>query len=172
MMMAVRPFQHITVWGRSAKGTSEFSLWCREHLKLPVTITTTPAQAVQNADVICTVTASKEALLYCDDLPERCHINAVGASALGFQEISPEVYSSVDLFVDAREAVWNASTCLLNAKEQGFLTQDSLGTEIGELLALKKYPNAVTSQKTLFKSVGLAAQDLVFARAIVRKRNL
>ncbi len=167
LMMAVRPVRHITIWGRNEAGASAFAAWCREQLRLPVTIAPTPSAAVQEAEIICTVTSAKEPFLYYRDLPARCHINAVGASAPGFQEMSPDVYAGVALYVDSREAVWNASTCLIKAREQGLLSPDCLATEIGELLTEGDHNPHSAAPRTLFKSVGLAVQDLVFARAIV-----
>ena len=167
MMMAVRPLRHISVWGRSDTGTALFAAWCRQQSGLPVTVATTPAQAVSEADIICTLTASKAPFLHCRDLPARCHINAVGASAPGFQELSSDIYAAAELYVDSREAVWDSSTCLRQAKQQGWVSQETTGTEIGELLTAYLYPAPLTQQRTLFKSVGLAVQDLVFARAVV-----
>ncbi len=167
MMIEIRPIQHISVWGRSERGAVAFADWSLQHLGLPVTIARTPAQAISNAEIICTVTASKEAFLHSKDLPALCHINAVGASALGFQEIGPDIYAKVELFVDSRDAVWNSSSCLLQAKQQGFLLQDHMGVEIGELLKSDIQPTSSHPLRTLFKSVGLAVQDLVFAREVV-----
>ncbi|MGM3160255.1 ornithine cyclodeaminase family protein [Dickeya undicola] len=172
MMAAVRPLRHISIWGRHETGAAVLADWCRQHLALPVTVEMTPAQAISNADIICTVTASKEPFLHSRDLPARCHINAVGASAPGFQEIGPEIYAAAELYVDSRDAVWTSSTCLLQAKEQGFLPEVNMGIEIGELLTSDIHPTALKSQRTLFKSVGLAVQDLVFARAIVAQTKI
>lgn len=169
MMMEVRPFRHISIWGRSEVGASAFADWCRQHLDLSITVALTPAQAVSDADIICTVTASKEPFIYSNDLPTHCHINAVGASALGFQEIAPEVYAEVELYVDSKDAVWNASTCLLQARQQGFLSPDNMGTEIGKLLTSGESSITLNPRRTLFKSVGLAVQDLVFARAVLNQ---
>lgn len=164
MLLTVRPIAHITVWGRNATRVAHFAAWCREYAQLPVTVASTPAQAVRDAEIVCTVTAAKEAFLQLRDLPPRCHINAVGASAQGFQELSPDIYSAVELYVDSRDAVWNASTCLIQAREQGMMGRDCWGTEIGEL---DGHARPASRGSTLFKSVGIAAQDLVFARAVV-----
>ncbi|MEM6160960.1 ornithine cyclodeaminase family protein [Erwinia sp. P6884] len=172
MMMEIRPFQHISIWGRSDTGATAFAEWCRQHLGLPITVAMTPAQAISDADIICTVTASKEPFLHSNDLPARCHINAVGASALGFQEIGADIYAGVELFVDSRDAVWNSSSCLLQATQQGFLPKDNMGTEIGELLTSDILPITLNPQRSLFKSVGLAVQDLVFARAVVAQTKI
>jgi len=167
MIMAVRAITYISVWGRSRAGAAQFAAWCQHYSGLPVTVAETPAQAIAQADIICTVTAAKAPFLRASDLPARCHINAVGASAPGFQEVAPDIYTAVNLYLDSREAVWNASSCLLKAKQQGLLLQDASGTEIGTLLTSGDRPDLPVSQRTLFKSVGLAVQDLVFARAIV-----
>ncbi|AUX93839.1 ornithine cyclodeaminase family protein [Mixta gaviniae] len=171
MMMAVRPFRQLFLWGRREESVAAFARWCRERLDLVVTVAPTPAAAVSNAEVICTVTAAKAAFLHRRDLPPRCHINAVGASAPGFQEIAPEVYAAVELYVDARQAVWDASSCLQQARDQGLLPQTQRGIELGERLSVGDAPKAA-APRTLFKSVGLAAQDLVFARAIVARQPL
>ncbi|WP_017348123.1 ornithine cyclodeaminase family protein [Pantoea sp. A4] len=167
LMMEIRSLRQITVWGRNTTSAAIFADWCRQHTGLPVTVAMTPAQAVSDADIICTVTASKEPFLHANDLPDHCHINAVGASAFGFQELGPDIYSATKLYVDSREAVWNASSCLIQAKEQGFITPTDMGIEIGELLTSDLKPFVVKLPRTLFKSVGLAVQDLVFSRAIV-----
>ncbi|UTH75621.1 ornithine cyclodeaminase family protein [Chromobacterium sp. IIBBL 290-4] len=167
MMLAVRPIRQVSVWGRSEAGASAFAAWCRQQFGLAVTVAATPAQAVRDAEIICSVTASKQAFLYGEDLPHACHINAIGASALGFQELSPEIYAAVRLYVDSREAAWNASSCMQQARQQGFLPDGDAGTEIGELIANSESSTGGGAPKTLFKSVGLAAQDLVFARAVV-----
>jgi len=172
MMMEIRPLQHISVWGRSEARASVFAEWCQQQLGLPATVAMTPAQAVAEADIICTVTAAKVPFLHCKDLPAQCHINAVGASAPGFQEIDSDIYAAVALYVDAREAVWHASTCLLEAKQQGLIPQEYWGTEIGERLTSHVQPTSLRPQRTLFKSVGLAVQDLVFARAVVAQTPL
>ena len=165
MLLAVRPVDQITVWGRS--GAADFAAWCRDYSRLPVNVAATPAEAVREAEIICTVTAAKDAFLYQRDLPAKCHINAVGASAKGFQELAADVYSNVQLYVDSREAVWNASTCLIQAREKGLIDWENQGTEIGELAQSVSAASPSPEKSTLFKSVGIAVQDLVFARAIV-----
>ena len=162
MLLAVRPIRQISLWGRSPERVAQFAEWCGGY-NLPVTIADTPAQAVRDADIICTLTAAKEPFLHQRDLPPRCHINAVGASARGFQELAADVYSAVELYVDSREAVWHASDCLNQAREQGLIAADRRGKEIGE----QDLSTAMVTGSTLFKSVGVAAQDLVFARALV-----
>lgn len=163
-MLAVRPIQSVTVWGRNRANVDQFATWCAEHTALNITGAETPAEAVSDADIICTVTAARSPLLQLCDLPQSCHINAIGASAIGFQELDPAIYGAVEHYVDSRESCWNASQCLQQAKEKGYLSTDHCSQEIGELgeHSLEKRP-----ERTLFKSVGLAVQDLVFAREVL-----
>ncbi|WP_073602027.1 ornithine cyclodeaminase family protein [Vibrio aerogenes] len=166
MMKAVRPIRSVTVWGWREASAQRFADWAQTETGIDVRIVQTPAEAVADADIICTVTASREPLLSAADLPERCHINAVGASAMGFQELDADVYRVCDYFLDSRNASAAASQCLQQARAKGYLSPEDPGREIGELHP--EQPLQLTGQRTLFKSIGLAVQDLVFAREIVR----
>ncbi|MEI7254068.1 ornithine cyclodeaminase family protein [Dickeya dadantii] len=168
-MLAVRPIEEVIIWGRGAENTARFASWCREHITQPVGIADSPARAVEGADIICTVTASREPFLTSRDLPEYCHINAVGASALGFQELAAEIYADVELYLDSREAVSAASQCLIEARQQRIIDSGVIGTEIGELGDDFRRHDGMG--RTLFKSVGLAVQDLVFAREVVQRHK-
>lgn len=169
MIAAIRPLTHITVWGRTPANAAAFAAWCREHLRVACEVADSVPQAVKEADIICTVTAATSAFLHARDLPARCHINAPGASAAGFEELAPDVYAQVDWFVDSRDAVTDAARCLRKARELGLLAADCVGTEIGELLMPNARERMPQAKRTLFRSVGVAAQDLVFARAVVAR---
>ncbi|WP_051288353.1 ornithine cyclodeaminase family protein [Photobacterium halotolerans] len=168
-MLNIRPVQEVTVWSRTHEHAEQFAKWCRKETGIVASVAATPAQAVQNAEIVCTVTASRAPILYPDMLPECCHINAVGASALGFQELSPDVYAVTDWFLDGRDAAWNASQCLREAREKGVIALDQAGKEIGEIHVHGGWQSS--RQRTLFKSVGLAVLDLVFAREVVHRHR-
>ncbi|SJN58988.1 L-lysine cyclodeaminase [Vibrio ruber DSM 16370] len=170
-MLAVRPIEQVTIWGRNPTNVDQFATWCAEHPVLnniTITIAETPAEAVSDADIICTVTAARAPLLHLGDLPQSCHINAVGASAIGFQELDPAIYGAVEHYVDSQESCWNASQCLQQAKEKGYLPSEHLSREIGEL---GTHIPENRPKRTLFKSVGLAVQDLVFAREVLHQNQ-
>lgn len=170
-MLEIRPIRQITIWGRNRIHTQHFEDWCKEHTDAEITSAATPSEAVREADIICTVTAAKKPFLLKSDLPERCHINAVGASAIGFQELDPEIYSDIELYVDSRESSWNASQCLISAKEKGFIPHGYIIREIGEIEHIPDSSKSQIPKQTLFKSVGLAVQDLVFAREVIQQHQ-
>jgi len=163
-MLNIRKIKSMTVWSRNRESAEDFVKWCQEKSPIPMIIKSTPALAVIDADIICTVTASTSPFLYESDLPIKCHINAVGASAIGFQEIDPNIYGSVDCYVDSREASWGASQCLIKARELGIIASKDKLKELGEA-TIENSQNS--HNRTLFKSVGLAVLDLVFAREVV-----
>jgi len=84
----------------------------------------------------------------------------------------PDIYTVADVYFDSREAVWHSSSCLLQAKQLG-LIQANIGIEIGDVITNNAF-SAVPlrhSPRTLFKSVGLAVQDLVFARYVISQEK-
>lgn len=166
-MRAVRPVRQASVWGRSEAACREFAAWSERYCDLPVSICATVAKAVHDSDIICTTTAARAPILARADLPERCHINAIGSSALGFQELHEDLYQGSALFTDCNRSVFAASECVIKAVSKGLLSGQGAGTEIGTLCA----DDALTHEHgvTIFKSVGLAVQDLVFSREVIRQ---
>lgn len=165
MISKIRPIQKISIWGRNEQNAQEFANWCEKELELSTNVVKTYKEAVIDANIICTVTASKYPFIKSSELPERCHINAVGASTLGFQEFFSDIYSEVDLYVDSMKAVMSSSSSFIEYKEKNLIDSNYSMTEIGELLISKIKPNR-RYPKTMFKSIGLAVQDLVFAKYV------
>ncbi|QKE62704.1 ornithine cyclodeaminase family protein [Aquipseudomonas campi] len=166
-MRAVRPIRQVSVWGRSEAACEEFAAWSKRTGDLPVSICATVAEAVHASDIICTTTAARAPILARADLPERCHVNAIGSSALGFQELHEDIYQGSALFTDSNPAVLAAAECVIKAVHKGLLSGEEVGMEIGTLSA-----DDVRAQGpgvTIFKSVGLAVQDLVFSREVIRQ---
>lgn len=166
-MCAVRPIKRVSVWGRSASACREFAAWSERYCDLPVVVCATAAEAVRDSDIICTTTAATAPILTRQDLPARCHINAIGSSALGFQELHADVYQGSALFTDCTRSVFAVSECVIKAVQQGLLAGPQAATEIGTLCAADGVVQA--GGVSLFKSVGLAVQDLVFSREVIRQ---
>lgn len=86
---------------------------------------------------------------------------------LGFQELHEDVYQGSTLFTDCNRSVLAASECVIKAVRKGLLSGQGAGTEIGAL-SVDDIP-ARKRGVTIFKSVGLAVQDLVFSREAIRR---
>jgi ornithine cyclodeaminase/alanine dehydrogenase-like protein (mu-crystallin family) len=147
----VRDFEEIRVWSRT-----------REHAeRVAKEIGATPMaaeQAVRGADVIVTATSSKTPVLNGSWLRPGCHVNAVGACRPDWRELDDEAMQNV-VFVDSREAAMKESGDVI-------LSGARIYAELGEALAGKVPSHA--SETTIFKSLGMAVEDIGAALLVYR----
>lgn len=147
----VRKFQETRVWSPTREHAERFA---RE-----IGAKATSAQeAVRSADVIVTVTNSKTPVLKGSWLKPGCHVNAIGACRPDWRELDDEAMSNVVL-VDSREGA---------AKESGdvILSGTKIYAELGEALVGKVPLRA--SETTIFKSLGMAVEDIAAAMLVYR----
>ena len=158
---AVRDIQQVSVWSRNIKNAERLA----EKIAVDLTINVYEniADAVKDADVICTATASQEPLIFQSDLKPGVHINAVGSHSRSMHEIAADVLKKSIVFADQREAVLAESGEIFQAVESQQLNQEDI-IEIGSWLQHKEQNYKM--QQTVFKSVGLAIQDLSVAEAV------
>ena len=124
------------------------------------------AEAVlAGADVVCTCTSAHEPVLRREWLAPGTHVNAVGSSLPSVRELDTETMVACSLFVDRRESTLNESGDLLLAG----LGEDHIRAELGEVLTGAHPGRADAEELTVFKSLGLAVEDLAAAELIVRK---
>jgi ornithine cyclodeaminase len=125
----------------------------------------TPEQVLEGADVVCTCTSAHEPILQRSWLSPGTHLNAVGASLPTVRELDTETMSAASLFVDRRESTLNESGDLLLAG----LGEEHIRAELGEVLIGARPGRTNEEELTVFKSLGLAVEDLAAAELIVRK---
>ncbi|HUR81874.1 MAG TPA: ornithine cyclodeaminase family protein [Thermoanaerobaculia bacterium] len=125
--------------------------------------------AVRGADIIVTATSSKEPVLRRGWLKPGAHINAVGSSIPAARELDGETFAATSLFVDRRESTINESGDFLFAAREGFVDQTHIRAEIGELLEGTAPGRTSNDEITLFKSLGLAIEDLASAAFLYDK---
>lgn len=147
----VRPFDDVRVWSRTPEHAQRFAM---EH---NATAKADAESAVRGADVIVTATNSQEPVLKGSWLKPGAHVNAVGANRPTWRELDDEVMTAGALVVDSREAV---------LKESGdvILSKAAIYAEAGEIFAGTKPKPA--SRTTVFKSVGIAVEDIAAARLV------
>jgi ornithine cyclodeaminase/alanine dehydrogenase-like protein (mu-crystallin family) len=125
----------------------------------------TAETAVRGADVVCTCTSAREPILRRDWLAPGTHVNAVGSSVPAARELDTETMVAASLFVDRRESTLNESGDLLLAG----LGEEHIRAELGEVLTGSHPGRADGDELTVFKSLGLAVEDLAAAELVVRK---
>lgn len=148
---------------RAAAYATEMS----QHLSLPVKVAASPSEAVHQADVVCSATTSSRPVFDDADVQPGTHINAIGAYTPQMQEIPTETVLRAKVVIDHREASLAEAGDLLIPLRQGLMTEDHIHAELGEVAAGLK-PGRVSPQEiTLFKSVGVAVQDVAAASAVL-----
>ena len=149
----VRELREVRVW--SPRHAADFA---RE---FDVRATTSPEEAVAGADVIVTATSSTTPVLRGEWLAPGAHINAVGAPRPDWRELDDEVLRRARLYVDSREAARTESGDVRAAGEPV--------AELGEVAAGTKPGRQSADEITVFKSLGLAVEDVVSADLVYRK---
>ena len=126
--------------------------------------------AVGESDVILTVTRSTSPLIMKDWLKPGTHLSCIGADMLGKEEIDPEIFRTARAFADDAKQCCTVGEMEIPAK-MGIISPDTVAGEIGQVLAGQKPGRLSPEDITVFDATGLAALDLVTAKAAVRSAN-
>lgn len=162
-----RPIREVRVWSRT-RARAE-ALRARLDPELPgVALRAVDAadEAVDGADVICTATPTREPLFDAGRVKPGALVSAVGSFQRGMRELPRELLGRARLFVDQREAALEEAGELIDAVESGLRSPKDL-VEIGEVIAGRHPGRRGQDEVVVFKSVGLAAQDLYAAARAV-----
>ena len=159
----VRAIERISIWGRSPDRARAFAE------KVGGEAMASVAEAVAEADIICTVTAAPEPILFADQVAPGAHVNAVGSSRAGPVEIDPHLVARARFFADHRDGVLAQGAEFLRAKEIGLVDESHVLGEIGEVMAGTLSGRTSDVDVTIYKSLGSIVQDLAAARHILAK---
>jgi ornithine cyclodeaminase/alanine dehydrogenase-like protein (mu-crystallin family) len=163
----VRPIRDVRVWSRSGERARRFVERAAAS-GVNIVACTTAREAVDGADVVCTVTSSREPVVFREWLAPGTHVNAVGASLPTARELDSATIAAARLFVDRRESATNEAGDFLVPKREGLVGDDHIVGEIGELLldTPRIAGRRSADELTVFKSLGLAIEDVAAARRI------
>lgn len=126
-------------------------------------------EAVRGADIIVTATSSREPVLKREWISPGAHINAVGSSIASARELDGETVAAASLFVDRRESTVNESGDYLFALREGTIDESHIRAELGDILTGAAAGRTSEDEITLFKSLGLAVEDLASAAFLYDK---
>ena len=167
-MRAVRPVRRVRVWSRTAKRAAEFALQYNGP-DFTVTAVATPREAVAQADLVCTVTSAREPVLMGDWLASGAHLNVVGASVAAAREVDTTAVKRSACFVDRRESALREAGDLVIPIREGAVGESHIRAELGEILDGTGEGRRTPEEITMFKSVGLAVEDLGAADIVYRR---
>ncbi|GAA4253006.1 ornithine cyclodeaminase family protein [Dactylosporangium darangshiense] len=160
-LAGVRPFRRIRLVARDAARTAAACARLAPELDVPVEAASSLADAVATADVVVTATTSKTPLLDRSWLRPGTHVNAVGSSIPSTREIDTATMAAATLFADAASSMAVETGDYLFAAAE---TAIEIKASIGDVLAGTASGRTSADELTLFKSVGLAVEDLYAAR--------
>jgi ornithine cyclodeaminase/alanine dehydrogenase-like protein (mu-crystallin family) len=161
-LLKIRPFDSVRVWGRDPARAQQFAARAAERFGVRAVAFTDPREAVQ-ADVICTVTAASDPILEGSWLQPGQHVNLVGSSVPTAAEADEETLRRGRLFVDFRESALALAGEFRRAKAKGLVSDAAILGCVGDVIVGKARARRAASDITIFKSLGMASEDLVAA---------
>jgi ornithine cyclodeaminase/alanine dehydrogenase-like protein (mu-crystallin family) len=162
----------VTVWGRSLEKAHAFVERNRGAVSAPMVAAESARDAVNDADIICTLTAATEPILLGAWVKPGAHVNVVGSSMAGPVEVDNELVARSRFVVDSREGILRQGAEFLRAKEAGVIGDDHIAAEIGQVLAGEVVGRRSSDEITVYKSIGHIVQDLATAWALYSRTDL
>src|SRR5580698_9043132 len=157
----VRPIDAIYCWGRNPGHTA--ALRNRLAARYPIHVSASPQAAVEAADIICTVTSATQPVVEGRWLKPGAHLNVVGSCTPNNREVDSETMQRSSLFTDRYESLFKEAGDFLIPLQEGIITDAHVKGELGDVLIGAKPGRTSDADITLFKSLGIAAEDLYAA---------
>jgi ornithine cyclodeaminase/alanine dehydrogenase len=144
---------------------SRFATEMGKKLGIPVEASEKP-EALLAADIICTATTSVHPIFDGTFVKEGTHINGIGSHSPGARELDTAIIKRSLLIADSREACLHEAGDIMIPIEEGAITAEHIHAELGEIVTGKKLGRTSGKQITIFKSNGLAIQDVAAAKLV------
>jgi ornithine cyclodeaminase len=168
-MAVVRKLRRIRVWSRDPASARRFAEREGKRLKLELEVAASAEDAVRGADLVCTTTSSREPILRGEWLAAGAHVNAVGACFPTTRELDTRAVKRARLVVDRRESALNEAGEILIPCAEGAITESHIVGELGEVLIGRVPGRQSAGEVTLFKSLGIAIEDLAAAHSAYQR---
>jgi len=164
-MLCVRPqIEEVRVYDIRAEAAEQYKAEMEPKFGRSITICSAVQDAVENADIVCTLTPSKEPYLKADWIKPGTHINAVGTFSPATREVTSELMAKSILFADQIEAMKKEAGEYLIPLQEGLITEDHIKGSIGQLLLGQVEGRTSEKEITLFDALGLAVEDVICGR--------
>jgi ornithine cyclodeaminase len=168
-MACVRPIKRARVASLRVEHARKFAEELGRRYSFPIEPVESVESAVRGADLIVTATTAAEPIVMLEWISPGAHLNVVGSSIPTTREVDSVTMAGASLFVDRRESTINEGGDYLFALREGAIGPDHIKGEIGEVLIGAKRGRTSAQEITLFKSLGLAVEDLASADYLYRK---
>ncbi len=168
-MAAVRTLRRVRVYSRTAANAARFVKDMAGRHGVTVEAAESVEAALRGADLICTVTSARQPIVERRWVADGAHLNVVGASLAAAREIDSDTVAAARFYADRRESLLAESGDFLTPKAEGRFGDEHLIGEIGEVLEGKVAGRLRPADITLFKSLGLAIEDVASAHYVAAR---
>lgn len=168
-LSSVRKLQRIKIFSPSGSSARAVKKGLAAEIGVPIEVTECAEDSVRDADLVVTATTAKAPIVKSDWLKPGVHINAVGSHRPDLREIDGATLSCSKVVVDSREAIMAECGDVLLALKEKSVSESVIHAEIGEVLAGTKSGRTSAEEITLYKSVGIAIQDVATAHLVYHK---
>jgi ornithine cyclodeaminase len=160
----VRRLSEIRIWGPTRARVDQLVADLKPHVGASMVASPSASDAARGADVIALVTASREPVLRRQDVADGTHICAVGACRASEREMETALVRDARVFVDSRLGAMAEAGDLVIPIREGAIAESHVAGELGEVFAGKVVGRGNASEITIFKSLGMAVEDVAAAR--------
>jgi ornithine cyclodeaminase/alanine dehydrogenase-like protein (mu-crystallin family) len=164
----VRKIKEVRVFDPDKERAEVFAREMSERLSISVRVAASAREAVERADIVSTATTSKTPVFADTDIKPGVHINAIGSYKPDEREIPSLTVARSRVFVDKREAALEEAGDLIIPMKEGLFGPVNIVAEIGEVASGRKSGRLSPEEITFFKTVGVAAQDIVLASRVLQ----
>ena len=165
----VRKLRRIKLYSPSGKSALGIKQDMEQQCGVPIDAVNSAQDALRGSDLLVTVSTAKEPIVKTEWLKPGVHINAVGSHRPDLREIDGATLARAKVVVDSREAIMAECGDILLALKEKSVGDNVIHGEIGEVLAGAKAGRNSVDEITLYKSVGIAIQDVATAQLVYRK---
>jgi alanine dehydrogenase len=165
----VRRINQIKIYSPSVASAANVKQDMEKQAGVTIEIAKSMEEVVRASDLLVTVTTAKEPIVKPEWLKPGVHINAVGSHRPDLREIDGATLARAKVVVDSRAAIMAECGDILLALKENSVGDDVIHGEIGEVLAGTKLGRSSVNEITLYKSVGIAIQDVATANLVYRK---
>jgi len=165
----IRDFTDCRIWNRSSMAAASFAKKMYDDDGVRFRVFENVESAVSGSDVICTVTGAGDPILFGSMIDKGTHVNLVGSSHRGASEVDSELVRKSAFYVDYRPSTFDQAGELLAAIDAGIVDKDHIVAEIGEVIHGVAPGRKDESVVTVYKSVGVASQDIVTAQRVYQR---
>src|SRR5206468_186083 len=170
-MACVRSIKRARIVARRFEKAQAFANEMQPKFEFPIEAKRSAEEGVTGADLVVTATTAREPVVKRQWIQAGAHINAIGTFSPKARELDTATMREATLFVDRRESALNEAGDYLLAAAEGAISPEHIRAELGEVLIGSHPGRASDDEITVFKSLGLAIEDLAAAEYVYRKAN-